>query len=593
MLRLKGLAVTEGVVAGRAVLLVQRGRAVRFPILPDQVEPEVERLLASRHRSRAQLADIRDRISRGPGSDLAPLFDAQMLILDDPMLIGRAVALIRDDHVNAEWAVQRAFDQIAQVFESVEDPYLRERKGDVEDVVGRLRMNLRQGGPAPRDLLRGIDGPFVLIADELAPSMAAQIDWARVRGFAMDAGSRTYHTAILARSLRIPAVVGLHDATTKVTAGATVILDASAGELIVDPTPEQLREAGARPALHAAIETAAAAAAPVSTLDGVRVRIEANVDLPDDLQAAVRHGAEGVGLFRSEVLLGSEYADDATEERQFAIYRSILEGMATRPVTIRTFDLDESRFHAARIGGRAERRAFTGADRRRSPLGLRGIRLSLAMPELFRRQLRAMLRASVHGHLRVLLPFVSTVEELRTARQMIADVARELQQEGLVTPPVPVGAMIEVPAAALIADLLAREADFLAIGTNDLIQYALAVDRTDERVSALYQPLHPGLLRLLRMIRRAAARQDICLSVCGEMASDPALLAVLIGLGLTEFSMTPAAIPPARQLVGSVQAAELRRIAVRLVQFGTVAEIETYLDRMVAGTRPTPVTGGG
>jgi len=593
MLRLKGLAVTEGVVAGRAVLLVQRGRAVRFPILPDQVEPEVERLLASRHRSRAQLADIRDRISRGPGSDLAPLFDAQMLILDDPMLIGRAVALIRDDHVNAEWAVQRAFDQIAQVFESVEDPYLRERKGDVEDVVGRLRMNLRQGGPAPRDLLRGINGPFVLIADELAPSMAAQIDWARVRGFAMDAGSRTYHTAILARSLRIPAVVGLHDATTKVTAGATVILDASAGELIVDPTPEQLREAGARPALHAAIETAAAAAAPVSTLDGVRVRIEANVDLPDDLQAAVRHGAEGVGLFRSEVLLGSEYADDATEERQFAIYRSILEGMATRPVTIRTFDLDESRFHAARIGGRAERRAFTGADRRRSPLGLRGIRLSLAMPELFRRQLRAMLRASVHGHLRVLLPFVSTVEELRTARQMIADVARELQQEGLVTPPVPVGAMIEVPAAALIADLLAREADFLAIGTNDLIQYALAVDRTDERVSALYQPLHPGLLRLLRMIRRAAARQDICLSVCGEMASDPALLAVLIGLGLTEFSMTPAAIPPARQLVGSVQAAELRRIAVRLVQFGTVAEIETYLDRMVAGTRPTPVTGGG
>jgi phosphotransferase system enzyme I (PtsI) len=593
MLRLKGLAVADGVVAGRAVLLVQRGRAVRFPILPDQVEHEVERLLASRDRSRAQLADIRDRISRGPGSDLAPLFDAQMLILDDPMLIGRAVTLVREAHVNAEWAVQRAFDEIAQVFESIEDPYLRERKGDVEDVVGRLRMNLRQGAPAPRDLLREIDGPFVLIADELAPSMAAQIDWTRVRGFAMDAGSRTYHTAILARSLGIPALVGLHDATTKVTAGATVILDASAGELIVDPTPEQLREAGARPALHAAIEPAQAAASPVSTLDGVRIRIEANVDLPDDLQAAARHGAEGVGLFRSEVLLGSEYADDATEDRQFTIYRSILEGMATRPVTIRTFDLDESRFHAARTGGRAERRAFTGADRRRSPLGLRGIRLSLAMPELFRRQLRAMLRASVHGHLRVLLPFVSTVEELRMARRMIADVARELEQEGLATPPVPVGAMIEVPSAALIADLLAREADFLAIGTNDLIQYSLAVDRTDERVSALYQPLHPGLLRLVRMTRRAAARQEICLSVCGEMASDPALLAVLIGLGLTEFSMTPAAIPAARQLVGSIRAAELRRIAARLVQFGTVAEIESYLDRMVAGSRPAPVTRGG
>jgi phosphotransferase system enzyme I (PtsI) len=592
MLRLKGLAVTDGVVAGRAVLLVQRGRAVRFPVLPEQVEHEVERLLASRDRSRGQLADIRDRISRGPGSDLAPLFDAQMLILDDPMLIGRAVALVREDHANAEWAVQRAFDEIAQVFESIEDPYLRERKGDVEDVVGRLRMNLRPGGPTPRDLLREIDGPFVLIADELAPSMAAQIDWTRVRGFAMDAGSRTYHTAILARSLGIPAVVGLHDATAKVTAGATVILDASAGELIVEPTPEQLREAGARPAVHRAIESAAVAAAPVSTLDGVRIRIEANVDLPDDLQAAMRHGAEGVGLFRSEVLLGSEYPDDATEERQFTMYRSILEGLSTRPVTIRTFDLDESRFHAARVGGRAERRAFTGADRRRSPLGLRGIRLSLAMPELFRRQLRAMLRASVYGQLRVLLPFVSTVEELRVARQMIADVAAELEQEGLATPPVSIGAMIEVPSAALIADLLAREADFLAIGTNDLIQYALAVDRTDERVSALYQPLHPGLLRLLRTIRRAAARQEICLSVCGEMASDPALLSFLIGLGLTEFSMTPAAIPAARQLVSSVRAAELRRIAARLLHFGTVAEIETYLDRVVAGTRTAPLSGG-
>lgn len=591
MLRLKGLAVTDGVVSGRAVLLVNRGRAVRFPVPPDQVEHEVERLLASRDRSRAQLGDIRDRISRGPGSDLAPLFDAQMLILDDPMLMGRAVTLVREDHVNAEWAVQRAFDEIVQLFESIEDPYLRERKGDVEDVVGRLRMNLRQGGGGPRDLLREIDGPFVLIADELAPSMAAQIDWTRVRGFAMDAGSRTYHTAILARSLEIPAVVGLHDATTRVTAGATVVLDATAGELIVDPTPEILREAAGRAPVRVSADPVIRPVEPVSTLDGVRIRIDANVDLPDDLPVALRNGAEGVGLFRSEVLLGSDCADTATEEGQFTVYRRILEGMAPRPVTIRTFDLDESRFHARRTGS-GDGWSITDAERRRSPLGLRGIRLSLAVPDLFRRQLRAMLRASVYGHLRVLLPFVSAVEEVRAARAMIADVARTLDLEGLTTPPVQVGVMIEVPSAALAADLLAREADFLAIGTNDLIQYALAVDRTDERVSALYQPLHPGLLRLLRSVRRAAARQDVCLSVCGEMASDPALLAVLIGLGLTEFSMTPAAIPAARRLVGSVRAGELRHIASRLVQLGTMADIEAYLDEILAGTRSAPVSGG-
>src|SRR4051812_14042214 len=401
MQRLKGVAVTEGATAGRAVLLTHRGQAVRFPVPPEQAEREMERLRQSRDRSRVQLEGITARISHGPGSDLAPLFEAQLLILDDPMLLGRAMAVIREERVNAEWAVHRAFEEIEQVFDGIEDPYLRERKGDVEDVVGRLRMNLRQGSVAAHALLRQIEGLFVLVADELSPSMAAQIDWTRVRGFAMDAGSRTYHTAILARSLQIPAIVGLHDATTRVMAGDMVVIDGATGELIVDPTPETLRTALER---HHDSDTAPARIAllegPATTRDGVHIRIEANVDLPDDTAVARGYGADGIGLFRSEILFGAEIVDTITEDQQYETYRQVVEAMAPRPVTIRTLDLDEHRSSSRRsTPGDIERRT----SERRSPLGLRGLRLSLSRPDAFRRQLRAILRASAHGQLRVLL----------------------------------------------------------------------------------------------------------------------------------------------------------------------------------------------
>jgi len=577
MQRLKGIAVTGGAAVGRAVLLVHRGEAVRFPIPPDRAESEIARLAASRARSRTQLEHIKANISRGPGSELAPIFDAQLLLLDDPMLIGRAETLVRTELVNAEWAVQRAFDEVEQLFDSVKDPYLRERKGDVADVVGRIRMNLRHGARA-RDLLRHIDGPFVLIADELAPSVAAQIDWTRVRGFAMDAGSRTYHTAILARSLQIPAIVGLHDATRRVAAGALVAIDGADGSLTIDPGPELLRDLAQRHDGSTAAVTIEPRRGPVATRDGVRVRIEANVDLPDDLAVARREGAEGIGLFRSEVLVGSGPADELTENRQYEAYRRLVEGMAPHPVTIRTFDLDESRTSGRRPIGDD---AWSEVERRRSPLGLRGIRLSLTRKDLFVRQVRAMLRASAHGSLRLLLPFVTTVEEVRVARGLIEEAEQTLNAEGVQTSHVAIGAMIEVPSAALAADLLAREVDFLAVGTNDLIQYTLAVDRTDERVSGLYHPLNPGVLRLLRAIRRAAAKEGRPVSVCGEMASDPAILAILIGLGLTEFSMTPRAIPAARQLVASVEASELRSLVRPLQSSGSLAAMEEYLNREV------------
>jgi phosphotransferase system enzyme I (PtsI) len=563
--RLTGLGVSPGIAVGRAVVLTQRTEVVRFPIPPERVAQEVEALEHARQRSHAQLTEIRDRLSGGPGHDLAPLFDAQLLILDDSMFLGRARALIETERVNAAWAVHRAYEELCAVFATVEDPYLRERDSDVADVAGRVRMNLRRGGTGPwtADPLQDLDGPAVLIADELTASLAAQLDWSRVLGFATDAGGRTHHTAILARSLKVPAVVGLRDASQRVRPGTPVVIDGTAGEIGLEPTPAEIeqaqRMAGRRRRPGAAARLRAAE--PAVTADGVTIRLDANLERTDDVATLLDAGADGIGLFRSEFLLAGRPPGSLTEDRQVEIYRDLLAAAAPRPVTIRTFDLDER-----------QSMAWGPRDRRDARPGLRGLRLGLARPEMLRVQLRALLRAAPAGQLRVMFPFVTSVEEFREARALVTGLAAEVGGGG-----VPVGAMVEVPSAALAADLLAREAAFFTIGTNDLIQYTLAVDRTDERVSDLYEPLHPAVLRLLRMVRRAATRSHIDASVCGEMASDPALVGLLVGLGFTAFSMTPAAIPTVRQVVRDLHAGDARRMAREALRLATAAEVEQHL----------------
>jgi phosphoenolpyruvate-protein phosphotransferase (PTS system enzyme I) len=561
MERLRGIGVSPGVAVGRAVVLTQPTEVMRFPIPPERVEREAAAIAQARERSRAQLQDIRARIAGGRATDLAALFDAQLLMLDDPLFVGRAQEIVRTERVNAGWAVHRAYEELCREFMSMEDPYLRERETDLADVAGRLRMNLRHGARGPRDLLADIDGPSVLVADELTASLAAQLDWTRVQAFAADAGSRTYHTAILARSLRVPAVVGLHDASTRILPGTPVIIDGTTGEPIVAPTPEQIEEAQRR-AARPRRPAAAARTGPAITADGVRVRLEANIELLEDLPGLAEVGAEGIGLYRSGFMLSGRPPDQADEESQYALYRRLLEQVAPLPVTIRTFDLDERHPGPSR-----------GPERQRSRPGLRGLRLGLAHPDVLRTQLRALARASAHGALRVMFPFVTAVEEVRRARAVLAEAAADA---GVVRP-VPVGVMIEVPAAAVAADLLAPEVDFFTIGTNDLIQYCLAVDRTDDRVSDLYEPLHPSVLRLIRLVQRAARRRGMPVSLCGEMAADPALIGLLVGLGLTSFSMTPAAIPIARQVVLDLRADEARRLAGHVLRLPTAAEIEQYL----------------
>ena len=565
MERLTGIGVSPGVVLGRAVVLTQRTEVMRFPIPPERVEQEVAALLRSQAASRQQLQDIKARVEHGPGSELAALFDAQLLMLDDPMLVGRAESIVRAERVNAAWAVHRAYEELYHVFRSMEDPYLRERETDVADVAGRLRLNLRHGAKGPKELLSEVDGPSVLIADELTASVAAQLDWSRVQAFATDAGSRTYHTAILARSLKVPAIVGLHDASLRIAAGTPVVLDGTTGELTVAPTPAQIDEAHRRATPPRRRRAATTAAGPVSTTDGMRIRLEANIELLEDLPFLNEHGAEGVGLYRSEFMLSGRPIESVTEDDQYALYRSLIEQVAPRPVTIRTFDVDERHFAGP---GR-------GPERRRTRPGLRGLRLGLANPAVLRTQLRALVRASAHGPLRIMFPFVTAVEEVRDARKMLAGVVSGFS--GIDPTQLKVGAMIEVPSAALAADLLAPEVDFFTIGTNDLIQFCLAVDRTDDRVSDLYEPLHPAVLRLIRIVRRAATRHHIPVSLCGEMASDPALVGLLVGLGLTEFSMTPGAIPIIRHVVEELNATEARRLASHALRLATAAEIEQYL----------------
>jgi phosphotransferase system enzyme I (PtsI) len=575
-MRLKGLGVSPGIGIGRALVVTRGSRRLRFRISERRIGHELERLDEARARAREQLVRITQRITDAAGTEHAYIFDAQRLMLDDPMLVDRAAEIVRAERLNAESALDRALDEISALFDQIDDPYLRERKGDVADVVGRLCLNLRRDDPA--DLFREVEGPMVLVAEELSPSLIAQLDFQRLAGFVTDAGSWTYHTAILARSIHLPAVAGVRHASAVIPPGAMLAVDGSSGEVSIDPSGEQLIELEARSKKRRAYERSLDdyVALPSITLDGTPIRIEANVELPEEAKRARVRGAEGIGLYRSEFLLAGATAAGLDEDAQYTVYRQLIEAMAGGRVTVRTFDVTE-----AQMG------LLPSGEPLRSPLGLRGLRLSLSFEEVFQAQLRALLRAAIHGPLRIMFPFVTGVEEVRAARRAVAQAVETLRRRGLSPPDVPIGIMIEVPSAALTVDLLAKEANFVSIGTNDLIQYTLAVDRTDDRVSAMYAPLHPAILRVLRHVARSTRRSRVPVSICGEMAADPVLLPLLAGLGLREFSMAPSAIPVAKQVVRSLRIPDSARLASRALKAATAAEVEKVLaDEMTSLVTP-------
>jgi phosphotransferase system enzyme I (PtsI) len=568
---LKGIGVSPGLAVGPALVVEREAIPIlRLSLAPGDVEAEVERLQQAVAASRRQLQGIRQRLSREVGMPHAYIFDAHLLMLEDPLLLDRALLVIRSERANAEWALRSVADQLRGQFARFGDAYLRERSSDLDDVLGRIQLNLAGAADAPR--LSQLPGSFVVVAEDLTPSQAAELDWERVLALAMDAGSSTYHTSILARSFGIPGVVGLQDATRRIPPGALVVVDGSQGRVVVEPSGLVLEGVRARRQREhdEQQQLQDTRALPALTRDGVSVSLQANVEFLEEAATAAAYGAQGIGLFRSEYLLGRS-GKWPSEERQIEIYRRLIDQMRPWPVTVRTWDVG------------AEELAPGGPSCPNPALSERALRLLHRAPEPFRVQLRALLRSAAHGPLRVMLPFVAGPADLRAALDLIDEIRGELRAEGVAfREDVPVGLNVEIPSAALSADLLAPQVAFFSVGTNDLIQYLLAVDRMDPRVSALYEPLHPAVLRTLRSVVAVAQAEALPVSVCGEMASDPLHALLLLGLGVRELSMSPAAIPRVKAALRGVRAERAREVALHCLELATAGEIEALVRRELA-----------
>lgn len=566
---LHGMGVSGGIAVGKAVCIETRGPDVfRIPLGLDQVEEEVSRLYEGARHARHELMRTREKAGEDLGNDLAAIFDAHVLLLSDPSFLGKVVERIRNNQVNAEWAVKKTAEELDERFAHIDDSYLRERSEDLTDVSRHLLRSLQ--GISHHELSE-LPDDVVIVADDLTPSDAIRLGRARVIGFAIETGGRTSHTTIIARSLNLPAVAGLTGVIGRVGDQATIIVDGESGTIILHPTPEVLDEYRTRKAELMRRDNAWLASRelmPVTT-DGVEIKLMANIDLPEEVAEVGPFGACGIGLYRSEFLYIERSPHLPTEDEHIEAYRLMIEAAAPHPAIIRTYDL----------GGRKLAREMMATEEENPVLGLRGIRLTLARRDIFRTQIRALYRAGIYGDLWVMLPLVSTLDEVRSFRSFAEEVMKELEREGVpFRRDIRLGVMIEVPGAALISDILAREVDFFSIGTNDLIQYALAVDRNNEHVASLYQPLHPGILRMLRFVIDSARAAGIEVSLCGEMASDPRFALLLVGMGLRRLSLAPRGIPEVKSWIRDVSAAELSELADRCLAHSTAADVQRHLE---------------
>jgi phosphoenolpyruvate-protein phosphotransferase (PTS system enzyme I) len=569
----KGVGVSPGIAIGRAVIVEKRVAAVyRVPIREEDVQGEVNRFLESLQTTREELLELKEKVRRSMGDEFASIFEAHAMIVSDPSFADKVIQKLESEQVNAEWALSEVQEEYQARFQSFDDEYLRERMADVKDVAERVQTHLQ--GIAHHDLSE-IKHDVVILADDLTPSDTIHFNRRPIVGFATATGGRTSHTSIIAKSLFMPAVIGIPKLTRIVDNDELVIVDGYEGVLVVNPTPAMVTEYQSRVSRHeeAERELLENRNLPAVTKDGRQISLQANIELVQELDDAIRFGAQGIGLYRSEFLYISKSPDLPTEEDHYEVYKTLVASMAPHWVVVRTFDL----------GGKKLAREVMGSKEDNPVLGLRALRLTMKHRDMFKIQLRALLRASAHGNLKIMFPLVSGVQELRQVKTLIREVRSELDAEGLAhNPKLQIGIMIEVPSAAIIADFLATEADFFAIGTNDLIQYSLAIDRSNENVSYLYEPLHPALLRLIKGVIDAGKRAGIQVSMCGEMASDPIYATVLLGLGLEIFSMNPSSVPVIKNVVRSVRYRDCRRIAEIALQKKTAQEIEEFVIESVA-----------
>jgi phosphoenolpyruvate-protein phosphotransferase (PTS system enzyme I) len=570
---LKGIAGSPGVSVGPA-LVIGDPRAVytRKHIHTAQAQGEIERVHVAVEVARRTLKDVGARLQSGPAHDTTPILDAYLVMLSDPLLHETIERKIRDEKKCAEWAVASASEEISKLFvrddPNDKDAYIVERRHDVEFVGDRLLRALmgEPATPIPR-----LGQPMVIVARDLSPADTAAMVREPAIALVTEVGTRTSHTAIMARALEIPAVVGVAEALANVRTGDILIVDGLRGEVTIRPNELAIADALARSERHLAFARGLLSARnqPCVTACGVSVALRANVELPAEAILALDHGAEGIGLYRTEFL----YIDRSTqpdENEQYELYRAVIEAVAPRPVTLRTFD----------IGGDKFASSFQLPAEMNPALGLRAVRLALSLPDVFLTQLRAMVRASAHGDVRIMIPMVAGIHELREVRKLLNRAIRDVDARGLShAEKIPLGAMIEVPSAAVMADVFAREAEFFSLGTNDLIQYALAIDRTSRSLATLASPFDPSIIRLIDVVVRAGKAASIPVSICGAMASDPLAAMLLLGLGLRELSMEAAAIPEIKEALRRVTVAECEAAALAALACDSAEDVEGLVAR--------------
>jgi phosphoenolpyruvate-protein phosphotransferase (PTS system enzyme I) len=561
-----GSGVSPGVVLGQALKIDSHNRLI-LKVRVENVEEEALRFLRAMEASKEQLKALKNQLEEKLGSEHGIILDAHILILEDKAFNAEILASIRNKKANAEWALTQARDRLVRAYESLEDEYFRERHSDIEHVVERILNNLSGDHPFSWEHL---PDDLIIVSRDFNPSNFATMDLQKVRGLVLESGGRTSHTAIISRGLRLPAVMGIRDALASIATGDALLLNGDEGQVIVNPSQERIEsvrrkldEIGATQEL-VPVQTGSA----TLTQNGTSVSLRANTELPKELAAAKACGAEGIGLYRSEFLFFSHPQGFPQMDEQLSVYRGLAREMSPHAVAIRTLDAGSERI----------RETPDPASQENPSMGLRGIRLSLRIRDAFRTQIEAILRAGCDGKIEMVLPMVSTVEEVRQAKALIGQVRSELlEKPGMVLNPVPLGIMIEVPAAVLSLEALAAESDFLCVGTNDLIQYLMAVDRGNPQVAYLFQPLHPSVLRCLSMISEIAEKIRKPVRICGEISSNPFFAVLLLGMGFTQLSMNPLSIPAIRRVLHEIPIEAARSIARRAVTFVTARDVHAYL----------------
>ncbi|WP_042271376.1 phosphoenolpyruvate--protein phosphotransferase [[Clostridium] dakarense] len=564
----KGTGASPGIALGKA-LVVEHSELVIEKRNIEDVEAEVAKLQKAVEISTEELTKVKEKAFNELGEHEAEIFEAHLLVLADPELVDSAISKIRDEKVNADFALNEIKEMFVGMFEAMDNEYMRERAADIKDVTNRVLRHIL--GVKVVDLA-GLDEEVVLIAHDLTPSDTATMNKKMVLGFLTDIGGRTSHTAIMARTLEIAAVVGLNDITKTVKDGDFIVFNGDTGEVIVNPDEETKAKYAKLKSdfedYRKSLELLKGK--PSVTLDGRHVELAGNIGSPNDVEGLIKNDAEGVGLYRTEFLYMDKEDAFPTEEEQYEAYKAVLEGMNGKPIVIRTLD----------IGGDKELPYFEMEPEMNPFLGYRAIRLCLDRTDIFKTQLRALYRASVHGKLRIMFPMISSLEELLAAKEVIKEVLAELDNEGIAyAKDVEVGMMIEIPSSAIITDILAKHVDFFSIGTNDLIQYTCAVDRMNQKISHLYNQFNPAVLRLIKMTIDNAHKEGKWVGMCGESAGDQRMIPILLGFGLDEFSMSPISILPARKLITSVKHEDMKKFADEILAMGTAKEIKDYVDK--------------